>query len=678
MAIALNHINLYSVLYKSANLPFQEKVNVILNYIEETYKNKIEKKEICKIENFVKTFDKKWKAVNYSNAKFKSKFADWLESSVQFSICLSTPGAPSKEYEDLGPKSKQKRLSTYLSTMSTDEVSDTFIAMLKKKDQPMEAVKIANVLPTASPKRLKRIVKSIPTPSSDSVFTEEEAIALMLQLELSRGKYIILRNALKGKGVNVLPSYDALQERKKNIIPAGIQISDRKAIVGISPLLENTASRIVSILSADQLEKINSSKLQLVCKWGCDGSSLLSEYKQFSESEISDYKSILMASMVPLRLRKYADKDSASTSFEDIWINPSPGSKSFCRPISFEYTKETKIATQQLVHTIESEIKLLQPISIEVENYSFNISFDMKLTMIDGKVCNSLTETSSNWNCSICGEKKTQFANISKNTKINEDVLKFGISPLHARIRFLEHFLHIAYDLKYRSITENVYKSVNKNEELKIMRAREKQRIQEEFKQQTGLNIDKPLVGYGSTNDGNTARRFFNNFETTSEITGLDKELLRQVNIILIAINSKHKINTDKFGDYCAEVSRKLLTLYPWKDMTPTVHKVLCHGKIIMENSILPLGELTEEPQESRNRDFKHVHQFGSRKCSRQSQNEDIFQTLILSSDPVLSHMRKQWICYRNLSFDCSHEFKDLMYLLDLGERDMDYFIELT
>ncbi|GBP15234.1 hypothetical protein EVAR_91206_1 [Eumeta japonica] len=100
--------------------------------------------------------------------------------------------------------------------------------------------------------------------------------------------------------------------------------------------------------------------------------------------------------MVPLRLRKYADKDSASTSFEeDIWINSTPGSKSFCRPITFEYTKETKIATQELVHHIESEIKLMQPILIEIEDYSFNVSFDMRLTMIDGKVSNALTETSS-------------------------------------------------------------------------------------------------------------------------------------------------------------------------------------------------------------------------------------------------------------------------------------------
>ena len=133
----------------------------------------------------------------------------------------------------------------------------------------------------------------------------------------------------------------------------------------------------------------------------------------------------------------------------------------------------------------------------------------MCLTLIDGKVSNAITSTPSYWHCSICGDKKSDFSNTSKHRTINQDVLNFGISPLHARIRFLEHFLHIAYDLKYRSI--EVYRSnenttARMNDELVAMRASGKSRIQDEFKQQTGLIIDKPLLSNSNTNDGNTAR----------------------------------------------------------------------------------------------------------------------------------------------------------------------------
>lgn len=418
-----------------------------------------------------------------------------------------------------------------------------------------------------------------------------------------------------------------------------------------------------------------------MCKWGCDGLSALPNYKQHNGSENStDYKNVFMSSLVPLRLRvQNTGPSSSSKAYEDIWVNSTPGSKNFCRPISFEFTKENKDNTKNLVKNINKQINDLTPICIKIEAYSINISFDMCLTMIDGKVSNAITSTPSYWHCSICGDKKSDFASTSKQRTINKEVLSFGISPLHARIRFLEHFLHIAYDLKYRSIPGNENTSARMNHELVAMRASEKSRIQDEFKKQTGLIIDKPLPSNGNTNDGNTARRFFDDCEITSAITGIDMELLRTVNILLMAVNSKQKINSAKFGLYSKKIEEQLISLYPWKEMTPTVHKVLCHGQTIMEFNILPLGELSEEAQEARNRDFRHIQLFNSRKSSRYFQNEDIFNNLMLSSDPVLASIRKQWFCYRNLNVKTKIVSNDFLDLLDMNTPDTsDYFTKIN
>ncbi|KAJ8953465.1 hypothetical protein NQ318_023584 [Aromia moschata] len=48
--------------------------------------------------------------------------------------------------------------------------------------------------------------------------------------------------------------------------------------------------------------------------------------------------------------------------------------------------------------------------------------------------------------------------------------------------------------------------------------------IKRKFKNQMGLIVDKPKPGYGNSNDGNTARRFFKNPELSGEITGFDKK----------------------------------------------------------------------------------------------------------------------------------------------------------
>ena len=49
---------------------------------------------------------------------------------------------------------------------------------------------------------------------------------------------------------------------------------------------------------------------------------------------------------------------------------------------------------------------------------------------------------------------------------------------------------------------------------------KEKKQIQDEFLKQLALRIDFPKPGFGSSNDGNTARRFFDNYEKSAEITG--------------------------------------------------------------------------------------------------------------------------------------------------------------
>lgn len=74
--------------------------------------------------------------------------------------------------------------------------------------------------------------------------------------------------------------------------------------------------------------------------------------------------------------------------------------------------------------------------------------------------------------------------------------------------------------------------------------------------------------------------------------------------------------------------------------MTTTLHKILIHGDEIISNCLLPIGQLSEEAQESRNKDFKIYRERFSRKTSRQSNLVDIFHRLLISSDPVITNLR--------------------------------------
>lgn len=74
--------------------------------------------------------------------------------------------------------------------------------------------------------------------------------------------------------------------------------------------------------------------------------------------------------------------------------------------------------------------------------------------------------------------------------------------------------------------------------------------------------------------------------------------------------------------------------------MTPTMHKILVHGATVMEKALLPIGMLSEEAAEARNKYFRMYRNNFARKFSRVECNLDVFNRLLLSSDPLITSLR--------------------------------------
>lgn len=150
-----------------------------------------------------------------------------------------------------------------------------------------------------------------------------------------------------------------------------------------------------------------------------------------------------------------------------------------------------------------------------------------------------------------------------------------------------------------------------------------------------------PKANFGNTNDGNTSRRFFDNPQLASDITGISYELIYRLKVILETISSGHKINPEKYDIYATETARLYVDLYPWHPMTPTMHKILIHGAVIIKSALLPIGQLSEEAAEARNKHFRSYRLDFARKFTRENCNRDIFNRLLLSSDPLMSSRRQ-------------------------------------
>jgi hypothetical protein len=97
------------------------------------------------------------------------------------------------------------------------------------------------------------------------------------------------------------------------------------------------------------------------------------------------------------------------------------------------------------------------------------------------------------------------------------------------------------------------------------------------------------MDSYGNTNDGNTSRRFFSDPDTASDITGIDINLIRRLKVILETLSSSHSIYTEKFEKYAEDTAKLYVELYCWYPMTPTLHKILRHGALVIKNTIVPI-----------------------------------------------------------------------------------------
>ena len=165
--------------------------------------------------------------------------------------------------------------------------------------------------------------------------------------------------------------------------------------------------------------------------------------------------------------------------------------------------------------------------------------------------------------------------------------------------------------------------------------------IQSRFKNEVGLVIDIPRSGgSGLSNNGNTARRFFRNAEQTAAIINVDVHLIKRIYVVLCTLSSGFMIDADKLEDYCSETAQLFIQLYPWYYMPQSLHKILIHEWQFVNEMVLPIGMMSEEALEARNKDFKKFREFFSRKCSRLKTNEDLLRRFMCSSDPVISALR--------------------------------------
>jgi len=526
-------------------------------------------------------------------------------SRLRRKLFQSTP-----KYDRLSKATKRRRVAD---TAKLQESASTTLLLSAasrncKAKGKLDLAKVLDLL-TNDETLAARILENMEV-TPQQTYTSEEALALITDGRLSRSQYEKLRAGALAHNSKLYPSYSAVYEGKTLCRPPKdvYQISDRNITVPLEFLLAHTVERLL-LLQKDVLIQHFSARLntELFCSWGFDGSSGHSNYKIKGENIEAD-SSLFATTLIPLRL-------ICTDTQRIIWENPSPQSVRFCRPLSLKFCKETTQLICDERERVEQSISLLTPDIFDLEGFGeVVVRYNLALTLIDGKVLTALMGAKSASVCPYCKAGPASFNSLENLNSgmfaVEPHAFKHGMGQLHCRIRIMEQCLKVSYKLTVQKFAKRLTQA-----EKDIISYR-KRDIQKKMRDAFGLRVDFVKQGAGTSNDGNTARTAFENYEKFADILELDVDLIKNLYFLLATISLRHKINADRFEVLCNKVFKQYVELYTWYPMSPTLHRLLVHGADIIRQHKLPIGMYGEEAGESRQKFLRRDREDHARKTS--------------------------------------------------------------
>lgn len=130
-------------------------------------------------------------------------------------------------------------------------------------------------------------------------------------------------------------TYKFVLESKTECYPNNIKITENGATVELQALLDHIAQRILSFQS-EVIKNLSAEKIQglyLICKWGYDGTSSQSNYKQKCiNEETYDENFFHFSCLLQVSFVAIGKKTNII-----VYKNPRPSSPRFCRPIKINF-----------------------------------------------------------------------------------------------------------------------------------------------------------------------------------------------------------------------------------------------------------------------------------------------------------------------------------------------------
>jgi hypothetical protein len=487
--------------------------------------------------------------------------------------------------------------------------------------------------------------------------TPEEALFFLLTNNLTKEQYTNIKQACRESGADIWPSYSYVQGAKSGLEPEQISVEENEAVVPLQDVLNHTVKRIIHSNPAilQKMEGIaenndNCLETTLYYKIGFDSSGAHSFSQQTNlEGEHREIKSLMASQMAPIKLVAFIDDEEVS-----LLDYPGQNNPHSCRPLRLAFEKENSETIQIEYQRLQKEMNQLQNYLIS-ENPKISVSFSGLFTLIDGKVLCSITGAKTT-ECPICHKSGKELAkNEGPFEVVSTRFLEYGASPLHFGLRAFSTLLQIGYkqDFKQHRVTKE---HSAKFEARKLI-------VKKAFKRELNLIVDSGSDP-GKTLSGNVARKAFANPIVFAQIIGVSPVLVSNLDVIWRTMASNYKINGREFEQFCKQTLDIYLSEVCWYNIPPTIHKILVHGRAIVEACPVALGLTSEESSEANNKFIRKFLTHHTRKTSHLDTMTDLFHRLMAVSDPCL--LSKSLKDNKKKSKQFTPEMKELLQLPEM------------
>ena len=239
-------------------------------------------------QSVLKKIKDRWNAARRTRSRLVSMHEKWLAADECFpeGPCSGGGGRPSSSgrpallFREKGHRAKLMATAELRRASSREELVFSAASKVHEAGQ-RDAAKC--LMEVGSPRRGPALVAEVKARTSmmHRSFSANEALGLFVDMGLTRATYRCMRRAAKDRGCNLYPSSCKVSEAKLQCMPAAetFLLEPHLAQVPLQQLLEHTATRLLE-LQTDVLAKLERQDFTLICKWGLDGSSGHSRYKQ--------------------------------------------------------------------------------------------------------------------------------------------------------------------------------------------------------------------------------------------------------------------------------------------------------------------------------------------------------------------------------------------------------------